>query len=464
MKSFVLDTNVLLQDPYSIFKFGYNKVIIPIIVLEEVDDKKKLMDELGKNARTVSRLFDAIREEQPGQLINGVQLETGGILQIEMNHVSFEKLKDIFPEKSNDNRILAVAKNLQDETPNETVIVVSMDGNVRIKADALGLIAENYESDRLVEDADNLHKGYHEIFVDSHFISLFYANGELDYQLVEPFVEEEVFVQDFFVLKDESGANSFAIGRLLNKSGVKKIVKLFSNAEKGIWGIKPKNSKQKMLFELLMDENVKLVCVTGQAGTGKTLLALASGLLQTETFGKYKKILAARPVIPMGNDIGFLPGDMNEKLRPWMQPIYDNLEFLFDIDKEREVEKENKKTKDSDKDEKKDKIELIVEKLKLDIEALTYIRGRSIPQQFIIIDEAQNLTKHEVKTIITRSGEGTKIILLGDPDQIDKAYLDATNNGLTYVIEKMKQEEEVGIIRLEKTERSTLAEKAAKLL
>jgi len=453
LKIFVLDTNVLLQDPYSIFKFGANKVIVPAVVLEEVDDKKKQMDEVGKNARTISKLIDKLREEHKGELgSNGVALENGGILKIEMNHRSFEKLKDIFSEKSNDNRILAVAKNLQDENEEVPVVVVSMDTNVRIKADTLKLNTETYESDRIVNDSDNVHKGYHELPVDPQLIASFYQNNGLDYELVKPYVTEMVHVQDFFILKDENGTKQSALGRLINDCGKKKIIKMQFDADEGIWGIRPKNSKQRMLLELLMDQNVKLVCVTGKAGTGKTLLALAAGLQQTEDEGIYKKILAARPVVAMGKDIGYLPGDMQEKLRPWMQPIYDNLEYLFNVDSEYQ------------KDGYVQGIDSIVENLKLEIEALTFIRGRSIPEQFMIIDEAQNLSKHEVKTILTRSGEGTKIILLGDPDQIDQAYLDATNNGLTYVIEKMKQEEEVGIIQLDKTERSTLAEKAAKLL
>ena len=453
---YVLDTNVLLQDPYSIFKFGPNKVVIPAIVMEEVDDKKRYMDEIGRNARRVGRLIDDLREKHKGQLATGIPLDNGGTLNIEMNHISFEKMKDIFAEKTNDNRILAVAKNLQDENEDTEVIVVSMDVLVRVKADALGLYAENYEQDKLVEDLDSVHKGYHEILVDPLLINQFYATGQLDYEVIESYMNEEVYVQDFFIMKSNNGTKASALGRLVKRAGRKKVIKLEYDADEGVWGILPKNAKQRMLIELLMDSEVPLVCITGKAGTGKTLLALAAGLAQVQNESEkkniYKKILAARPVIPMGKDIGFLPGDMKEKLRPWMQPIFDNLEYLFDVDSSYQ------------KDGYSENIESIVENLKLEVEALTYIRGRSIPQQFIIIDEAQNLSKHEVKTILTRSGEGTKIILLGDPDQIDQPYLDATNNGLTYVIEKLKQEEEVGIIQLDKTERSSLAEKAARLL
>jgi len=457
LKIFVLDTNVLLQDPYSIFKFGANKVIIPAIVLEEVDGKKRLMDEVGRNARTVSRLVDDMIKRFPRQLSKGVSLDNGGILTIEMNHISYEKMKDIFSEKTNDNRILSVAKNLQEENPSDTVVVVSMDILVRVKADALDLEAQTYQSDKLVDNSENVHKGCHEIFVTPELINKFYEKGELDFAEIENFLsEEEVCPQDFFIMKDINGSKSSALARFVLQANRKKLIKMQFDADspEGVWGIHPKNSRQRMLIELLMDSSVPLVCAVGKAGTGKTLIALAAALTQTENDKKsqniYKKILAARPVIPMGKDIGYLPGDMKEKLRPWMQPIYDNLEYLYDVD--------------SSQDNANQDIENIVAGLKLQVEALTYIRGRSIPQQFIIIDEAQNLSKHEVKTILTRSGEGTKIVLLGDPDQIDQPYLDATNNGLTYVIEKMKEEPEVGIIQLEKTERSSLAEKAARLL
>lgn len=462
MKIFVLDTNVLLNDALAAFKFENNKVVIPAIVLEEVDTKKRFQDEIGVNARRFSRIIDDLRKKYPQQLSKGVKLDNGGILQVELNHVSFEKMKQNFDEKKNDNRILAVALNLQteeEEKPVEErkeVVLVTNDILNGVKADTLGIKVEKYENDRLVDSLDSVHKGYHEIFVEPDLINTFYSEGEIDFEEVKDRVGVSYYVQDFFVLKDDYGSNSTAVGRLQMVSNKLKIKKLLLSDKEFIWGIRHKNLQQKMLFELLMDPTVELICITGQAGTGKTLLALAAALQQTEEMGMYKKVFAARPIVPVGKDIGFLPGEKEEKLRPWMQPIYDNLEFLFDKDKDKDKKQQNK--------EEKFNIDKIVSGLKLEIEALTYIRGRSIPKQFMLFDEFQNTTSGEAKTILTRIGEGSKIIIMGDPEQIDHPYLDSINNGLTYVIEKMKQEHNVGVIRLEKTERSTLAEKAARLL
>lgn len=452
VKVFVLDTNVILHDPYCIYKFGENEIIIPAVVLEELDSKKRMQDEIGKNAREFIRIIDALKMKYPHQLSEGVPLETGGVLRIELNHVSFEKLEKYFHERNNDNRILAVALNLhleyEEKGEDKQVVFVTNDILPGIKGDSIKLITEKYENDRLVDDLDNIHKGYHEVEVPSDIITRFYQNERLSFVEIEEYVSKKVYPQDFFILKSNDGSGQSAIGRLLHIQNERRIVPFSLYKKEQVFGIKARNAQQRMGFELLLDPKVELVCMVGPAGTGKTLLALAAALQQTEKENDYKKILVARPVIPMGKDIGFLPGDMDEKMRPWMQPIFDNLEYIYNIDEEEESNEINK----------------IVEGLKLDIEALTYIRGRSIPKQYIIIDEAQNLTPHEIKTIITRAGKGTKIVLVGDPDQIDHPYLDGTNNALTYVIEKMKHLEEVGVIRLEKTERSSLAEKAAKLL
>jgi PhoH-like ATPase len=388
-----------------------------------------------------------------------VPLETGGMLRVELNHISFEKMEKHFDVMKNDNRILAVALNLQEEekekeNDQKEVVLVTNDILNGVKGDTLGVRVEKYENDRLVDNLESVHTGFHTAYVPVEYIDEFYKNEYLELSKLKEYIDlDNVYQQDFFILKDENGSSSSGLGRVVHSNGKLRLVTLVMGKEEEVWGVKPKNVQQRMFLELLMDPNVSLVCGLGQAGTGKTLLALAAALTQTEEEHEYKKILAARPVIAMGKDIGYLPGEKNEKLRPWMQPIYDNLEFLFDIDED-----------SNDKNGQKTTIETIVDGLNLEIEALTYIRGRSIPRQFMIIDEAQNLSKHEVKTIISRVGEGTKIVLLGDPEQIDHPYLDATNNGLTYTVEKMKQEPDVGIVRLAKTERSTLAEKAAKLL
>ncbi|MGG5253085.1 PhoH family protein [Neobacillus sp. SM06] len=440
-KIYVLDTNVLLQDPYSIFSFEDNEVIIPAVVLEEVDSKKRYMDEIGRNARHVSRMIDNLRAS--GKLHEKIPLENGGTLRIELNHRSFHELQDIFVEKTNDNRILAVAKNLyleeQTKENGKKVILVSKDALVRVKADALGINAEDFLSDRVVE-VDHIYTGFLEVYVPIELLGRFYEKGEL---LLAEIANHPFYPNQFLLIKDALGSSSSAVG-IVEKTSMK-VKKLALNQEH-VWGIHPRNVQQTMAIELLLRKDIPLVTMIGKAGTGKTLLALASGLLQTEDLQEYKKLLVARPIVPVGKDLGFLPGEKQEKLRPWMQPIYDNLEFLFNTKKPGELDA------------------ILAGMGSIEVEALTYIRGRSLPDQFIIVDEAQNLTKHEVKTILTRVGEGSKIVLMGDPEQIDHPYLDAYNNGLTYVVEKFKDQAISGHVKLLKGERSGLARLAAELL
>ncbi|WML56919.1 PhoH family protein [Neobacillus sp. PS2-9] len=440
-KIYVLDTNVLLQDPYSIFSFEDNEVVIPAVVLEEVDSKKRYMDEIGRNARHVSRLIDGLRAS--GKLHEKIPLENGGTIRIELNHRTFHELQDIFIEKTNDNRILAVAKNLfleeQTKEDGKPVIIVSKDALVRVKADAIGLVAEDFLNDRVVE-IDHIYTGFFELFLPIELLGRFYEKGELN---LSELANHPFYPNQFLVMKDALGSSASAIG-MVDKTG-QKVKKLTLNQEH-VWGIHSRNVQQTMAIELLLRKDIPLVTLTGKAGTGKTLLALASGLMQTEDFREYKKLLVARPIVPVGKDLGFLPGEKQEKLRPWMQPIYDNLEYLFNTKKPGELDA------------------ILAGMGSIEVEALTYIRGRSLPKQFIIIDEAQNLTKHEVKTILTRVGEGSKIVLMGDPEQIDHPYLDAYNNGLTYVVERFKDQVISGHVKLLKGERSGLARLAADLL
>jgi len=440
-KIYVLDTNVLLQDPYSIFSFEANEVVIPAVVLEELDSKKRYMDEIGRNARQVSKLIDGFREK--GKLHDGIPLHNGGKLRIELNHRSFHELQEIFVEKTNDNRILAVAKNisLEEETKpdGKAVILVSKDTLVRVKADAIGLESEDFLNDRVVE-LDHIYPGFKEIYVTVDKLNQFYMKGHL---LLSELKKETYFPNQFLLMKDELGGSASAIGMVDEH---KKMVKKLHYEGEHIWGIKPRNVQQTMALDILLRKDLPLVTLIGKAGTGKTLLALAAGLLQTEDQGIYKKLLVARPIVPVGKDIGYLPGEKEEKLRPWMQPIFDNLEYLFNTKKPGELDA------------------ILAGMSSIEVEALTYIRGRSIPDQFIIIDEAQNLTKHEVKTILTRVGDRSKIVLMGDPEQIDHPYLDEYNNGLTYVVEKFKQEKIAGHVKLVKGERSGLAQLAANLL
>lgn len=445
-KIFVLDTNVLLHDPQSIFAFQDNEVIIPAIVLEEIDSKKRLADEIGRNARFVSRLLDELRSK--GHLHEGVCLEGSGKLKVELNHRTFTRTRELFGEMTNDNRILSVALNyhLEEQSkkdagkPHKPVSLVSKDVLVRLKADVLGVSAEDYLKDRIVEREDR-YRGYVVVAVPPALIDAFYADRGLEAERLA--VRESLHPNQFVIMTDELGSAQSALARV-DQSGPR-LVPLHLG-EDAVWGITARNVQQRMALELLLHDEIPLVTLTGRAGTGKTLLALAAGLCKVEDEQKYKKLLIARPVVPMGKDIGYLPGEKEEKLRPWMQPIYDNLEFLFDT----------KKAGDLDH---------ILHGLKsIQVEALTYIRGRSIPGQFIIVDEAQNLTKHELKTIVSRAGQGSKVVLVGDPEQIDHPYLDEASNGLAHVVERFKDIPLAGHVNLEKGERSALAKLAAELL
>ncbi|GIP51720.1 PhoH family protein [Paenibacillus vini] len=441
-KIFVLDTNVLLHDPNAIFAFDEHEVVIPAVVLEEIDSKKRNAEEIGRNARRVSRLLDGLREI--GHLHDGVLLESGGRLKVELNHRSFLKVQEMFGEITNDNRILAVALNYhleqQDNNEPRPVVLVSKDVLVRIKADVLGLNAQDYLSDRTAGPSD-LYSGYSTLKVHPSVIDEFYSYRYLP---IKPLgLSYNLYPHEFVILKDEMGTGKSALLRV--NWDASKLEPLYLSND-SVWGISARNAQQRMALELLLNDEIPLVTITGKAGTGKTLLALAAGLMKVEDDHKYKKLLIARPVVPMGKDIGYLPGEKDEKLRPWMQPIYDNLEYLFDTKKSGDIEK------------------ILMGLGSIQVEALTYIRGRSIPGQFIIVDEAQNLTRHEVKTIVSRVGEGSKIILMGDPEQIDHPYLDSASNGLTYLVERFKEQGISGHITLEKGERSKLAQLAADLL
>ncbi len=431
MKAFVLDTNVLLSDPNAITAFGDNLVIIPTVVLQEVDHKKKQMDEIGRNAREVGRLLEKIRERD--NLSKGAELNNGGKLRI-ISPPSDSVVYDSYG-KEPDSRIVATANAFQKDYP-FTCCLVSQDVLVRIKAGSLGIESEDYLNDKIITSKDEHYQGFQYIESNAKDISAF-NKGHL---ILEDAIS--LLPNEFAVLKNGSQEEPAFIKE-------DEYTKLYNYKNDGfVFGLSAKNTKQKMAFELLLNKDIPLVTLSGKAGTGKTLLALAAGLQQTMEDNRYKKVIVGRPVIPMGKDIGYLPGEKEDKLRPWMQPVYDNLEYLFNCKDEEELE---------------DVLGDYKSKY-LEVEALTYIRGRSIPNQFIIIDEAQNLTQHEVKTIITRAGIDSKVVLIGDPDQIDHPYLDQYSNGLTYVIEKMKHLKESGHVRLTDGERSKLAQLAADTL
>jgi PhoH-like ATPase len=436
-KTYVLDTNVLLHDPQALFKFEDNDLVIPITVIEEIDHFKKDLSETGRNARQISRILDGFRER--AHLTSGVPLEKGGTLKVEI--YTEEALKRLPPElraDQGDNRILAVALELKEgsECP---VIFVTKDTNLRIKADALGLTAEDYESDKV--SIEELYSGTAEVLVEKDEVDRFYGQGYLN-------LESEFYPNQFITLAETTNPSHTAVGRY--HAALQRLNPLIRAPKEGVWGIHPRNREQQFALDLLLDDDIQLVTLVGKAGTGKTLLAIAAGLFKSADEGTFSRLLVSRPVFPLGRDLGFLPGDIEEKLAPWMQPIFDNVELLLSGVEERGKRKRGYRE--------------LVDMGILEIEALTYIRGRSIPKQFMIVDEAQNLTPHEIKTIVTRAGEGTKIVLTGDPYQIDNPYVDSSSNGLTYVVEKFKGQEIAGHVTLTKGERSCLAELAANLL
>jgi PhoH-like ATPase len=432
----ILDSNVLLTDPQAIFKFPETEVVIPGVVIEEIDSKKRGCDGTAYNARQVARHLDSLRQQ--GSLHQPIPLGNGGLLRVELNHRSLDMLRDHFPEVNNDNRLLAVALNLQQEESGKehprTVALVSQDAIVRIKADALGLTTQEYFGE---SPAPILYAGYEEVVIDPDLVDRFYFNRELSASELSVSLQPNQYV----ILKSP-GSSQSGLGRYNAENGLILPLRHWGGP---VWGINPRNVQQKMALDLLLDPEIPIISITGRAGTGKTLIALAAALYLTQDAGTYQKILIARPVVPMGRDIGYLPGNKDEKLRPWIQPIYDNLEYLFG--------------------QRKGSLEEILVGLKnLQIEALTYIRGRTLPHQYIIIDEAQNLTRHEVKTVISRVGESSKIVLLGDTEQIDHPYLDIESNGLSYVVKKMMEQPLAGHVMLIKGERSPVARLAADIL
>ncbi len=435
-KIFVLDTNVLLHDPRAIYQFEDHDVVIPIVVVEELDTFKKDLSELGRNARHIARSLDELRTE--GRITEGVAINNGsGTLSVSItNRVLPSEYQNQHPA---DNKILATALDLHESRKDRLTILVTKDVNMRIRGDALGLRVEDFDTER--SNIDELYSGVADIEVPTKDIDTFYDTGKLE--LSDPYY----YPNQFAFLKDASNAQHTALGKI-NRDA--QVVEAINQVKDGMWGIRPRNKEQVFAADVLMNDQIKLVTLVGKAGTGKTLMAIAAGLQKVTEEGVYQRLLISRPIFPLGRDIGYLPGDVEEKLTPWMQPIYDNVEFLMGLSK-------------TDRKRGRSYHELLDLGV-LEIEPLTYIRGRSIPNQFMVVDEAQNLTPHEVKTIITRVGDGTKIILTGDPYQIDNPYVDATNNGLVYIVNRFKAERIAAHITLTKGERSDLAELATNLL
>lgn len=436
-KTFVLDTNVLLHDPRAMFSFEDNEVVVPIYVVEEIDGFKKDLSELGRNARMVSRYLDGLRSE--GSLATGVTLDQGGVLRVATTAKMLPA--SITTDRGQDSKILAVAVELQEKREgDDKVVFITKDTNLRIRADAIGLEAEDFEPEHM--EVEELYTGYDVLEVDPEVVDKFYADGGIT--LPDPYYTPN----QFLILQDKLKPSHSAMGRV--KITDESRLMPLPQFKAPVWGVRPRNREQQFALDVLLDDSIKLVTLVGKAGTGKTLLAIAAGLHKTTEEQVYQRLLVSRPVFPLGRDLGYLPGDVEEKLNPWMQPIFDNVELLMGL---------------TTKDKKHGRsYRELTDMNVLQIEPLTYIRGRSIPQQYLIVDEAQNLTPHEAKTIVSRAGEGTKIVMTGDPYQIDNPYVDQTNNGLIHVVNRLQSESIAAHITLTKGERSELAEIAANQL
>jgi PhoH-like ATPase len=437
IKTFVLDTNVLLHNPGSMFAFKDNRVVLALAVIEELDRFKRSNDELGRNAREAIRTID--RRREAGSLTDGVPLGNGGTLQVVLQQEVREQIRlaGLKPDIA-DNQIISVALSLADK--GQHVIFVSKDINARVKAHALGLRVMDFEQQKV--DFDSLYQGWRELQVPSATVNSFYA----DKAIVLPELKDTpIAANEFVLLKDESNHKHTALAR--TDHAAKELVPLTPEFDRA-WNIAPRSATQRMAFELLLDDKIQLVTLVGRAGTGKTLMAIAAGMQRVVKDKVYEKMLVTRPIMPLGRDIGYLPGSKDEKLTAWMGPIFDNLKYLL-----HGRYSPSQMTR-----------EQLFEQDLLELEAITYIRGRSIANMFVVVDEAQNLTPHEVKTIISRVGEGTKMILTGDPQQIDNPYLDASSNGLSYCVERLKHSPLCGHITLHKSERSALADLAAERL
>ena len=435
-RKIVIDTNVILFDALAINKFRNADIYVPFVVIEEIDRFKRDLGENGRNARQFSRFIDVLRGK--GSLAEGVLLENSGSYLYVSSDAPTAGMPPELEGMKADNRILAKAMELQTQFTDAQVELVTKDINLRIKADVFGVEAKDYEPEKV--HSDEMYTGLAEIDVDPERIDAFYKEKRFDVNDDDT----RVYANQYVLLKDRSNPNHSAIGRYSAKD--KGVVPLISPTE-SIWGIHPRNMEQSFALDCRLNDEILFVSLVGKAGTGKTLLALAAGLYKTLDEGRFQRLLVSRPIFPMGRDIGYLPGDVEQKLNPWMQPIFDNVEFLMGSDKKAAGRAR----------------ELINQGM-LNIEPLTYIRGRSIPNQFLIVDEAQNLTPHEIKTIVTRAGQNTKVVLTGDRYQIDNPYVDSANSGLTYSVERFKGQPLSAHVTLSKGERSELAELAANIL
>jgi PhoH-like ATPase len=437
-KTYLLDTSVYLTDATALYGYGTNDILIPLKVLEEIDKHKKRHDGVGTNARKIIRMFDGLRAR--GNLNKGVRIRKGKGLAYARTFDP-EDLPIGFAKEDPDNHIIGSALTELKNVPHRKVIVVSRDINMRVKCDAIGVPSEDYNARQIVRERSEIFSGLVSHLVDDQIVDRFY-DGSRDVILEKN--DGRFFPNQFVMLVSNASEKKTALCRFISYGTPLKPLSTFKS---GIWGVNPRNKEQSFALDLLLDPNVQVVSLIGKAGSGKTLMAVAAGLhqvMEESKTGRYKKLVISRPVQPMGRDIGFLPGTLEEKMLPWLAPIQDNLQFLMGNDKVT--------------------LDMYMESGTIELEALTYIRGRSIANAYIIIDEAQNLSNHEMKTILTRVGEGTKIILTGDIEQIDNVYVDETTNGLTHVVERFKNQPLAGHVTLLKGERSKVATIAAQVL
>jgi len=434
-KIYILDTSIYLTNADCIYAFKNHDIQVPLKVFEEIDKHKKRQDAVGAQARKIIRIWDELRSA--GSLDKGIRIRKGlgTVKSISAAGITPADLPCDLDVKVPDHLIIATALKAQRENDRK-VILVSRDINMRVIADAIGLTSEDFQNNQVVDNSENIFTGYTTVLVDDQTIDRFYERQDI--YLDTP----GLFSNQYVMMVSSANEKKTALGKFITAS--MPLRQLFKGRK--IWGIKPRNKEQQFLMDALMDPAIQIVTAIGKAGSGKTICAIAAGLEQTidESKAEYTRIIVSRPVQPLGKDIGFLPGTMEEKMSPWLMPIQDNLQFLMGNDKIT--------------------LDIYLEKGIIEIEALTYIRGRSISNAFIIIDEAQNLTTHELKTIITRVGEGTKIVLTGDVEQIDNVYIDATSNGLTHAVEKFKKFELAAHVTLNKGERSKVATFAAQNL
>lgn len=436
-KIYVLDTSVCLTSANSLYSFKNSDIIIPIKVLEEIDGHKKRQDVVGANARQTIRILDSLR--QKGSLADGVRLGKGkGIVKV-INSVSSELMPPEMNREQADNKIISCALNLINIEKDKKVILVSRDINMRVIANSLNITAEDFEAEHVLEDSSKLYTGTRDLLIDDEVIDRFYAGEEIHLDKLQL---KGLYANQFVKLISNSNEKKTALSRFTHEQAPLLQIR---QSKHPLWGVTPRNTEQRYALDLLLDPSVPVVSLVGRAGSGKSLLALCGGLEQVIGRDKrYTRMIVSKPVHSVGKEIGFLPGTLEEKMLPWLKPIQDNLQFLMGNDKGMMEDYMNRGI--------------------IEVEAISYIRGRSIANSYMIIEECQNLTQHEIKTIITRVGENTKIVLTGDVEQIDNAYIDETSNGLSNVVEKFKPSLLAGHVLMQKGERSLVATLASEVL